>query len=571
MTPNYKSLPARPISVCACSGCAQISPLGAQFDIQATSADVSLLESATACSVCPLTVKGNRCQECRNILTEETFQLPSSPYPAISRNSFSQSRLDMDEEYPMSPSTPLTPWCRGCAATSVGEACFVCAAIVTEDTFSFHPQPFTQGSVVIIGPVWYHVARKRMNKLRCKLHSSNGYKNYLDAPLPPIFMNFPKRSIVGLTSQGIAHEERDDSLIGRAKELLAARLITDEENRMLCIICALIVELWFHGRTVFESDIISPSFAERLEQKDRYDWSRLGLRSELEETSILGITKKLASMKYLTQEDEIVIEDFCVSIARKWVEFDDDTWSQYESRTESPVPSEICRLEYNSIWDAESQVSTVADDFMSPFHESRPRRPDNFSIQFDEIDALLDARKKLAYIHIFAADDETASRYHMDPEVARQMSFLTDMPSPQEPCFEVEMPKINFRTLTEVEWEMLRPNFDEERHRTYTRSSGRLFSFSDNTEIEEPSCIRAVAPGTNLLSLVKSSRQFQSFPRFSTAYGANQTLQNRLRWELSERAIFPRSQTPCAIVTQATVECRLVNTSGEAFEWSTPL
>lgn len=303
-----------------------------------------------------------------------------------------------------------------------------------------------------------------MNKLRRQLHEAKNYEGFLlDAPLPPVNMNFAKTRFEGLESQGIAQEGADDSLIGRAKQLLAADLITKNDDRMLSTICNLIVEMWFHGGAVFESDIISLSFPERLDEEDRHNWSALGLDSENDEESILGLTKKLAAMRYLTKQDEMVIEDFCVDIAMKWADFAGEALSDYKTGSETTGPTKEYGSDYESALETESEDKAMTDKCTAFTQQPRIIHPEPFAWQFGDIDALLDARTKLAYIHILAADDQPKSIYHIDPKLAKQIDFLTNMPSPQETSIRDEAPKRSVRTLTEVEWEILRSTFDQER------------------------------------------------------------------------------------------------------------
>jgi len=467
MTLNYQPSPPTPTYVCSCSGCMAISPLSDHFDSGVGSPNCSRpdFNSTKTCPVCPLTVRGGKCYECREIVTTESYAFPSPPSSPGPRTLVGKNWFDItrNRKAPPSRTTP-TRWCAGCAATTIGEACFVCASVVTADTFTFHPKPFSQGSTVIVGPVWYHVTRKRMNKLRRQLHEAKNYEDFLlDAPLPPVNMNFAKTRFEGPESQGIAQEGEHDSLIGRAKQLLAANLITKNDDRMLSTICNLIVEMWFHGGAVFESDIISLSFPERLEEEDRHNWSALGLDSENDEESILGLTKKLAAMRYLTKQDEMVIEDFCVDIAMRWADFAGEAPSDYKIGSETTGPTKEYDSDYESALETESEDKAMTDKCTAFTQQPRIIHPEPFAWQFGETDALLDARTKLAYIHILAADDQPKSIYHIDPKLAKQIDFLTKMPSPQETSIRDEAPKRSVRTLTEVEWEILRPTFDQER------------------------------------------------------------------------------------------------------------
>lgn len=571
---------------------------------------------------------GEWCYECKDTVTEETFRFPSMSSSPRPTTLVGKPWYQTSHRRESSPSPSPTRWCRICAATTIGESCFVGASVVTKDTLTFHSALFSQGPTVIIGDVWYHTSRKRMSKFRRRLHETNDYEGFIDAPLPPIIMDFARTRFEDYASQGIAQESEDDSLIGHAKQLVTAGLITKIDDRMLSTVCSLIIELWFHGRNVFESEIIEVSNPNRLDEEDRYDWVALGLALETHEDSILGLTKKLAAMRYLTKEDEAVIENYCVEIATRWAEYADETRPEYEPSARVIEQPE----EYDSDYDSEdscvSDEETDIEDTALVFVRPRLLSQEAFTSQSEEIDALLDARAKLAHIHILASDDEPESLYHLDPDVPAQIDFLTNMPSPQTPCEEPVPRRWSKHMLSEVEWEMLNSLFnrdsghedydiesepeteytDEDADATYDTEStasyyspddfdesasigihtvdtvhdlpslvdispmlfpSPMYSATSSTLFSSPGLFMSPKSSTCSACQVNSSSSCQSVSSvYLTPTVPQETMQDLLQRRLREATGAGLGEPSGARASKQGVECRMINQHGEAFEWA---
>jgi len=380
-----------------------------------------------------------------------------------------------------------------------------------------------------------------MTKLRRCLHTANNSDGFVEAPLPPVTMNFARTTFEDM--EGIAREGEVDSLIGRAFKLLEAGLITEYDDRTLSTIRNLIVELWFHGGSVFESEIIGVSNPQRLKEDDRYDWSALGLRSENHEESLLGLAKKLAAMRYLSKEDEAIIQDYCAGIAMRCADLQDDAGSDCEPVSPIVEPPEEYDSEYESVGEADSEDETKTEDIIVSFRQPRLQTPEPFAWQSEPIDALFDARTKLAHIHILAADDEPKSIYHLDPEMVAQIDFLTNMPSPQRPDnsgISVTEPMADFTPtiemvkenegrgdseyqLAEAIWERLNSAFDRE-HGLY--SFGPEHDGDDEIdsdfEDDEDGESESDSLGIHIVDTMYDLPSLANFPPLSSTSSANQ-------------------------------------------------